>query len=77
MYTFENTCRIQIDAQAAPLAERVRQALDSLEADNDYLTKGDVFAPDMIAAYIELKREEQMAFETSPHPIEYKMYYSV
>ena len=51
--------------------------LDSLEADNDYLTKGDVFAPDMIEAYIELKREEQMAFETSPHPIEYKMYYSV
>jgi glutamine synthetase len=31
----------------------------------------------MIEAYIELKREEQMAFETSPHPIEYKMYYSV
>ena len=55
----------------------LRQALDSLEADNDYLTKGDVFAPDMIEAYIELKREEQMAFETSPHPIEYKMYYSV
>jgi glutamine synthetase len=55
----------------------LRQALDSLEADHDFLTKGDVFAPDMIAAYIELKREEQMAFETSPHPIEYKMYYSV
>jgi glutamine synthetase len=55
----------------------LRQALDSLEADNDYLTKGDVFAPDMIEAYIELKRKEQMAFETSPHPIEYKMYYSV
>ncbi|EWY42103.1 glutamine synthetase [Skermanella stibiiresistens SB22] len=55
----------------------LRQALDSLEADNDYLTKGDVFAPNMIEAYIELKREEQMAFETSPHPIEYKMYYSV
>ena len=55
----------------------LRQALDSLEADNDYLTKGDVFAPDMIEAYIELKRGEQMAFETSPHPIEYKMYYSV
>ena len=55
----------------------LRQALDSLEADHEFLTKGDVFAPDMIAAYIELKREEQMAFETSPHPIEYKMYYSV
>jgi glutamine synthetase len=55
----------------------LRQALDSLEADNDYLTKGDVFAPDMIEAYIELKRGEQLSFETSPHPIEYKMYYSV
>ena len=38
--------------------DRVRfaaQALDSLEADNDFLIKGDVFTPNMIEAYIELK----------------------
>jgi glutamine synthetase len=54
----------------------LREALNSLEADNAFLRKGDVFTEDMIKSYIELKWEEQLAFETSPHPIEYKMYYS-
>jgi glutamine synthetase len=31
----------------------------------------------MIESYIDLRMEEVMAFETSPHPIEFKMYYSV
>ncbi|CAK0764656.1 glutamine synthetase [Azospirillaceae bacterium] len=55
----------------------LREALGSLEADYAFLTKGDIFTKDMIESYIELKREEMLAFETSPHPIEYKMYYSV
>src|SRR6202030_4153499 len=55
----------------------LRQALDSLKADHDFLRKGDVFSDDMLDAYVELRMEEVMAFETFPHPIEYKMYYSV
>ena len=55
----------------------LREALNSLRADNAYLQKGDVFAKDFIASYIDLKMEEVLTFETSPHPIEYKMYYSV
>jgi glutamine synthetase len=55
----------------------LRQALESLAADNAFLKKGDVFTADMIEAYIDLRMEEVLAFETSPHPIEYKMYYSV
>jgi glutamine synthetase len=55
----------------------LREALESLSADREFLKKGDVFTDDMIDAFIELKMEEVLAFETSPHPIEYKMYYSV
>ena len=55
----------------------LRQALESLKADHDFLIKGDVFTKDMLEAYIELRMEEVMAFETAPHPIEFKMYYSV
>src|SRR5690606_19072026 len=55
----------------------LRQALDALEADNEFLQKGDVFGKDLIESYIDLKREENLAYETSPHPIEYKLYYSV
>ncbi|MDG3042923.1 type I glutamate--ammonia ligase [Roseicyclus marinus] len=54
----------------------LREALESLEADHDYLIKGDVFTKDQIEAYMALKWDEVYAFEHTPHPIEYKMYYS-
>jgi glutamine synthetase len=55
----------------------LRQALDSLDADRDFLKKGDVFTDDQIDGYSELKWEEVMRFETATHPIEFDMYYSV
>ena len=64
-------------AQVPTVCGSLREALNALRADNAYLQKGDVFAKDFIESYIELKMEELLAFETSPHPIEYKMYYSV
>lgn len=55
----------------------LREALESLAADNEFLQKGGVFSEDMIKGYIDLKMEEVVAFETAPHPIEFKLYYSV
>jgi glutamine synthetase len=55
----------------------LREALASLEADHAFLLKGDVFTRDFIDAYMELKWEEVWAFEHTPHPIEFQMYYSV
>jgi glutamine synthetase len=55
----------------------LREALEALKADHEFLMKGDVFTKDNIEAYIDLRMEEVMAFETTPHPIEFKMYYSV
>ncbi len=55
----------------------LRQALDSLAADHDFLTQGDVFSQDQIDGYMELKWEEVHAFEHAPHPIEFSLYYSV
>jgi glutamine synthetase len=54
----------------------LRQALDALTADNEFLKKGDVFTDDLIQSYLELKWEDVYNFEHSPHPIEFKMYYS-
>ena len=48
-----------------------------LRADHAFLLKGDVFNMDQIEAYMELKWEEVYAFEHTPHPIEFQMYYSV
>ncbi len=54
----------------------LRQALSALDADRDFLKKGNVFNDDQIDAYIDLKMEEVERFETTPHPIEFAMYYS-
>jgi len=54
----------------------LREALEALESDHDFLIKGDVFTKDMIDAYIKLKMEEVTLYETTTHPIEYYLYYS-
>ncbi|OFX13875.1 MAG: type I glutamate--ammonia ligase [Alphaproteobacteria bacterium RIFOXYD12_FULL_60_8] len=55
----------------------LREALEALDADRAFLTKGDVFTDDMIDAYIKLKWDEVYNYEHTPHPVEYAMYYSV
>ena len=55
----------------------LREALDELRNDHAFLLKGEVFNSDQIEAYMELKWEEVYAFEHTPHPIEFQMYYSV
>ena len=59
------------------VARSLRQAMECLDADRDFLKKGDVMSEDMIDGYIALKEEEVLTFEQAPHPIEYSMYYSV
>lgn len=64
-------------AKVPTVCGSLREAVNALKADHDFLTKGDVFTKDAIEAYIDLKMEEIDAYETMPHPIEYMMYYSV
>ena len=54
----------------------LRQALEELDADRDFLKKGGVMDDDQIDAYIDLKMEEVERFESHPHPVEFAMYYS-
>ncbi len=63
--------------QVPTVCGSLREALENLRADHDFLLKGDVFSKDFIEAYIELKYEEVFKFEHTPHPIEFQMYYSV
>jgi glutamine synthetase len=55
----------------------LREALECLDRDRAFLKKGGVFSDDFIDSYIELKMSEVYAFEHTPHPVEFKMYYSV
>lgn len=54
----------------------LREALEALDSDKDFLLVGDVFTKDQIDGYMELKWEEVFTFEHTPHPAEYQMYYS-
>ncbi|MDR6127183.1 glutamine synthetase [Sphingomonas sp. SORGH_AS802] len=63
-------------AQVPTVAGSLREALDCLEADHDFLLKGDVFSKDQIEAFVEIKRAEVARWEMTPSPVEYDMYYS-
>ena len=52
------------------------QALEYLDKDREFLTRGGVFSNDMIDAYIALKMEEVTTFRMTTHPVEFQMYYS-
>jgi glutamine synthetase len=54
----------------------LREALEELEANMDFLLAGDVFTKSQIDGYIELKMEEVVTYERTPHPVEFGMYYS-
>jgi 3-(hydroxyamino)phenol mutase len=52
------------------------EALEHLDRDREFLTRGGVFVNDMIDAYIGLKMEEVTRFRMTTHPVEFDMYYS-
>jgi glutamine synthetase len=63
-------------AKVPTVCGSLREALENLSRDHDFLLKGNVFSREMLEAYIDLKMEEVEAFETMPHPLEFQMYYS-
>ena len=63
-------------AQIPTVCGSLREALDTLAADHEFLLAGNVFTKDQIEGYMALKWQEVYAFEHTPHPIEYQMYYS-
>jgi glutamine synthetase len=54
----------------------LREAMEELEKDMDFLLAGDVFTKDQIHGYMDLKWAEIYEYEHTPHPVEYKLYYS-
>ena len=64
-------------ADVPTVSSSLGQALDALDADREFLKRGDVMNDDQIDGYIELKREEVQRLDMTPHPVEFDMYYSV
>ena len=66
------------EARKVPsVCSSLEMALEYLDKDRDFLTRGGVFSDDMIDAFIELKMEEVTLFRQTTHPVEFQMYYSL
>jgi glutamine synthetase len=59
------------------VAGSLREALENLDKDRGFLKAGGVFTDDFIDSYIDLKMQEVIRFEHTPHPVEFEMYYSM
>ncbi len=56
----------------------LREALNNLAADHEYLLKGDVFTSDVIETWINYKMEKEVeAIDLRPHPWEFALYYDI
>jgi glutamine synthetase len=65
------------EAKIPTVCHSLDQALEELDKDREFLTKGGVFSNDFIDAYIELKMGEVSRIRMTTHPVEFDMYYSV
>ncbi|WP_107851044.1 glutamate--ammonia ligase [Oceanimonas marisflavi] len=59
------------------VATSLDNALDNLDQDREFLTRGGVFSDEFIDAYIKQKRTETESINMAVHPLEFDLYYSV
>ena len=65
-------------ANVPSLPGSLDESLKALEADHDFLLKGDVFTTAMIERWISYKREKEITpLRLRPHPLEFQMYYDI
>jgi glutamine synthetase len=74
LYDVVASGREQITSTPGSLAE----ALDALEADHAFLLKGNVFTADLVATWLEYKRDREVdPLALRPHPYEFHLYYDI
>ena len=65
-------------AQVPQVCGSLDEALEALEADQDYLAAGGVFTPDLIETWLEYKRVREIdEVRLRPHPWEFMLYYDI
>ena len=64
-------------AKVPSVPDSLAGALEALEADHEFLLKGDVFNKDFINNWIEMKNKEYDALRLRTHPYEFYMYFDL
>ena len=65
------------DALIPTVCASLEEALEALDKDREFLTRGGVFSDSMIDAYLELKMQDVQRMRMTTHPAEFDMYYSL
>ena len=65
------------DAKIPTVCSSLEMALENLDKDRGFLSKGGVFTDAYIDAYIDLKMQEVQRMRMTTHPVEFDMYYSL
>src|SRR6201991_669313 len=65
------------DAKIPTVCASLESALESLDKDREFLTRGGVFSNEMLDAYLALKEQEVQRLRMTTHPVEFDMYYSL
>ena len=75
----ENTYELSAEeeAQLRTVPGSLEEALDELEADSQFLLKGDVFTQDVLDVWIEFKRQQIEEVRLRPHPYEFHLYFDI
>jgi glutamine synthetase len=76
----KNICDLSAEElKALPrLPTTLDQALQALEADHEFLLRGNVFTESLIQRWISYKRDREVsAIRMRPHPFEFEMYFDV
>ena len=74
----KNLYQLSIEELAAieTVSTSLAESLQALSDDREFLKAGGVFTDDQIDSYIQLKLSEVSEVDQTPHPVEFKLYYS-
>ena len=65
-------------AKVGQVPSSLEEAMDALEADQDYLKVGGVFTEDLLETWVDYKRSREIdAVRLRPHPWEFMLYYDI
>ena len=65
----------EVKEKIRPLPSSLKEALDALQKDHQYLLEGGVFSEDILGTWIERKMKEYYEVRNRPHPYEMNLYY--
>ncbi|MEM1058214.1 MAG: type I glutamate--ammonia ligase [Verrucomicrobiota bacterium] len=64
-------------AQVPQAPDNLLSAAEALEADHEFLLKGDVFSQDLVAQLVSMRKADYDDLRLRPHPYEFTMYYDI